>query len=128
MLYADMLQHTHGYDAIEATLCLPVVLKREIHLRGQSSFVGSVPCDRQLLCRERYAPDIGPAFLSEVETETAPPGPDVQDTHAPAHCKLRRNATLLVQLRHFKRVTWILKECTRVLLIAVKKQAVELCR
>ena len=95
---ADVLEHAHRDDAVEAARDFAVVLKAELDAPGQRRFARPRLRRLQLLGRERHPRDVGAGDLRQVEGESAPARADVEHPALRLEQKLRRDVALLVVL------------------------------
>ena len=123
--YADVLEHAHRHDAVEAPVDIAIIDQPEYRLLRPAALGRSILRAPVLFLRQRDSGDARAANLGEVERETAPAAADVEHGCAGIEPELGRQVAFLGKLRVIERRLRGLEIGAAILLVAVEEERIE---
>src|SRR5262249_7262524 len=96
VVHADMFEHAHRHDALEATYGLAVGPEFEAHGAAQPLLCGTLAGNLELFVAQRNSFHVAMGHLGEIECKAAPARPDVEDALPRLYGELGGQMALLV--------------------------------
>ena len=121
-----MFEHADGYDAIELSFDLAVILQPEFHVVGQTHGRCALLRQSQLFLRQRDTRDVHLCAFGQIEGKTAPAAADVEHLLTRFEQQLGRYMAFFVELRLFQAFFVMSEIGAGILQVFVQEQPIEL--
>jgi hypothetical protein len=102
VIYADVFEHAHGNEGVEASANVAVIVFDELDLVGETFALGTLTGESDLLVRDVEGLHVDAIVARHVEGESAPAAPGFDDGFAGLQPDLTANVIEFGQLRGFE--------------------------
>ena len=126
MVHADMLEHAHRNDTVEAILHLAIIQKLKADPVAQAHGARFLVSEGMLLFRQGDASHIHVGHRSEIERQVSPAASDIENAQTRLHVELGGEEPELVLLRLLETLFVVEEIGAGILHTFVEKQAVEI--